>query len=407
MKGFDVVIIGGGTAGICAAARIKRSSPKLSVTIIEPSGNHFYQPAFTFIAAGLMNPQHIARPMSDVIPEGCAWIRDTVSVIDAEQNQIHLSGGEKILYKALIVAPGLSVDFESIAGLPDALNDRRHPVCSIYDTTNLKKFSELFSQFIGGTVVFSMPSGPLKCPSASLKIMILADDLLRKAGVREVTRMIYVTPYSSLFAVDGFSQTMTEVVRKREIDVLFEHEIAKIDLRNQTLHVAPSTEAAAQRNIKTIKYDLAHVTPRMKAPQMIAESNLHHQDGYFQNWMNVDPQTLQHQKFINIFAAGDVAGLPTMKTATGARAQAEVVAENICFLFKKGAQAPLPRKYDGYTCCPLITEIGRIIHPELGYEGKLLSKIPLNPFVPRKSLWVYNTSLLPKLYWNFMLKGLL
>lgn len=407
MKNFDVVVVGGGTAGICTAARIRRLESRLSVGVIEPSGNHFYQPAFTFVASGLMAPKLCARPMNDVIPKGCTWIRDTVGLIDAGQNQIHLSGGEKVGYKALVVAPGLSVDFESISGLPEALNDRRHPICSIYDSNNLQKFSELMAQFIGGTIVFSLPAGPLKCPSASLKILILADDILRNSGTREVARLVFITPYSSLFGVQGFVQTMNQVFHKRGIDVLFEHEVTKVDLRNQVVHLNAVSESAAQRNIKSIKYDLAHITPRMRAPQFISASELHHQEGHFQNWLDVDPLTLQHRKYINIFGAGDVAGLPTIKTATGARVQAEIVAENICFLFKKGTQLPLPRKYNGYTCCPLITGIGQVIHPEVGYEGKLLSSLPFNPFVPRKSLWYYNTNILPKLYWNFMVKGLL
>jgi sulfide:quinone oxidoreductase len=407
MKSFDVVVIGGGTGGICTAARLRRAAPRLSVAVVEPSGNHFYQPAFTFVACGLMPPELSARPMSDVIPEGCTWIRDAVSSIEAENNQIQLSGGEKITYRALVVSPGLSVDLDSVSGLADALNDRKQPVCSIYDPANIGKFRDLISQFIGGTIIFSLPSGPLKCSAATLKILILADDILRNSGVREMSRLIFVTPYSSIFGIAGFAETMNDVFKKRGVDVLFEHEVLKIDSRNQVLHLTPSTEAAAQRNIKSLKYDVAHITPHMKAPQFIAASNLHHSEGRFQSWLDVNPLTLQHTRFINIFGVGDVAGIPNIKTASAARAQAKVAAENICFLFKKGAQLPLPRKYNGYSLCPLVTGIGQALHPELGYDGQLLPSLPVNPYVPRNSLWFYNIKVLPRLYWNFMIKGIL
>jgi len=407
MKAFDVVIVGGGTGGICTAARLKRAAPKLNICLIEPSGNHFYQSMFTFVGSGLMPPTLVSRPTSDLVPAGCTWIRDTVSLIEAEQSQISLSGGEKLNYRVLVLAPGLALDIDSISNLGEALNDRRHPVCSIFDSANLEKCANLISQFMGGTMVFSMPSGPIKCPSAPLKILNLADDILRRSGVREVSRVIFITPYSNLFVVNGYAQALAEVAKKRGTEILFEHEVSKIDIRNQELHVSARTEAAAQRNIKTIKYDFAHITPQMKSPQFVTASNLHFPEGPFKNWLKVNPQTLQHADFINIFGVGDVAGVPSLKTGAAARAQAEVVAENILSLFKKGAQTPLPREYNGYTSCPFVTGIGEVMLGEFGYGGKLMPTFPGNPFVPRKSLWFYNTKIMPHLYWNFVLKGII
>lgn len=65
-------------------------------------------------------------------------------------------------------------------------------------------------------MVFSMPSGPIKCPSAPLKILNLADDILRRSGVREVSRVIFITPYSNLFVVNGYAQALAEVAKNGE-----------------------------------------------------------------------------------------------------------------------------------------------------------------------------------------------
>lgn len=405
MKGFDVVIVGGGTAGITVAARLKRELRVLNIAIIEPSGSHYFQPSFSLVASGLSDIKSSHRPMSGVIPEGCEWIRDAVTHIDADQRQVALSGGEKINYRALIVAPGLTLDVEAITGFTEALHDRRHPVCSVYDPTQLEKCSALTGQFLGGTMIFAIPSTPLKCPSAPLKMLYLTDDLLRKSGVREVTRLIFITPYSYIFGIAGFSQKINHLTRNRGIEVLYEHEVSRIDLRNQELLLEPRSEAAAQRKIRSVKYDFANITPHMKPPQFIIDSNLHHAEGHFKNWLEVHPLTLQHQRYINIFGLGDVAGLPTLKSGSAARAQASVVARNIVSLFRKGAQVPLPAQYDGYSCCPIFTEVGQAMHPEIGYEGKLLPSFCGHPFSTRRTFWHFNKSLMPLLYWNLMLKG--
>lgn len=405
MKGFDVVIIGGGTAGITVAARLKRELKALKIAIVEPSGSHYFQPSFSLVASGLSDAKSSQRPMSAVIPEGCDWIRDAVSLIDAEQQQVTLSGGENIRYRALIVAPGLTLDVEAIVGLNEALHDRRHPVCSVYDPTQLEKCSALVGQFLGGTMVFAIPSTPLKCPSAPLKMLYLTDDLLRKSGVREVTRLIFITPYSHLFGIPGFSQKINHLSRNRGIDVLFEHEVTQIDLRSQELILTARSDAAAQRKIKSVKYDFANITPQMRAPQFIIESNLHHAEGHFKNWLEVHPLTLQHLRYINIFGLGDVAGLPTLKTGSAARAQANIVAKNVVSLFRKGAQVPLPAQYNGYSCCPIFTEVGQAMYPEIGYDGKLLPSFYGDPFSTSRTLWHFNKTLMPILYWNLILKG--
>ena len=406
MKVFDVVVVGGGTAGITTAARLKRAAGNLNIAVIEPSGNHFHQPSFTFIATGLEQPHLGKRAMSEVIPTGCHWVRDALTHVDAENNTIQLSSGEFLGYRVLVVAPGLTLDVESVSGLGESLSDRTNPVCSIYDSSNLDKCRTLLSQFTGGLMLFSMPSGPIKCASAPFKIINLIDDQLRKSGVREVSRIVFITPYPGFFGLPGYEQTVVENAKRRGIELLQEHEVTKIDARNRQVLLTPVSEIAAARNIRNVRYDFAHITPRMRAPSFIRDSQLHHGEGTQSDWLLVDPFTLQHPRFLNIFGLGDVAGLPTMKSASAAIKQAEVVALNILSLFKAGKAHSLPARYNGYTSCPLYLGIGKSLEAEIGYEGQLLPSLPGSPFSPSRVSWILNRYIRPKIYWNKTLKGL-
>jgi sulfide:quinone oxidoreductase len=142
--------------------------------------------------------------------------------------------------------------------------------------------------------------------------------------------------------------------------------------------------------------------PPMAAPKFIENSELSYQEGDQKGWLAVDKFTLQHNNFKNIFGLGDVTGIPNSKTGAAIRKQYPVVAENIMALINN---KPITTKYDGYSSCPLITEVGKVMLAEFGYDSKLMPTFPLAPDVPRRSMWYLKKYLLPILYWKVMLKG--
>lgn len=142
----------------------------------------------------------------------------------------------------------------------------------------------------------------------------------------------------------------------------------------------------------------------MTAPTVVSESELAEKEGDQKGWLSVDKFTLQHKLFPNVFGIGDVTGVPNSKTGAAIRKQAPVVVEN---LLSAMTQKPIAAHYDGYSSCPLVTEVGKVILAEFGYDGKLLPSFPVNPAKERRSMWFLKRYLLPKLYWYGMLRGLL
>ena len=126
-------------------------------------------------------------------------------------------------------------------------------------------------------------------------------------------------------------------------------------------------------------------------------------------WLDVDHHSLQHNKYSNIFGVGDVAALPTAKTGAAIRKQVPVVVENILLLRKHKSLSNL--SYNGYSSCPLVTGYGKMVLAEFDYKGnftpdpKLKQMLVFNSAKEHWRLWYLKKYMLPKLYWNKMLKG--
>ena len=83
---FDVVVVGGGSAGIGVTASLLKRRPTLRVAIIEPSDKHYYQPAWTLVGAGAYDIAETVKSMADIIPRNAGWIQIAVSGFDPEHN---------------------------------------------------------------------------------------------------------------------------------------------------------------------------------------------------------------------------------------------------------------------------------------------------------------------------------
>jgi len=406
-KKFKLLILGGGTGGISLAARLVRHLGPGQIGIVEPASDHYYQPAWTLVGAGLYRKEKTRRPEAEVIPRGCTWLQTAVQKVFATENRVRLASGTDVHYDFLVVATGLRLNWESIAGLQGNLG--QNGVCSIYEYDQVDKVRSMLHDFTGGTALFVMPAPPIKCAGAPQKIMYLADGLFRKAGVRAQTKIIFATAGKSIFAIPEFTAPLNAVLQRKGIEARFSHRLLSIDAQKKVATFAKTTETKAADGAlltatteENIAYGLLHVVPTMSAHSYVAESNLACADGPQAGWLQVDMHTLQHPMHRNIFGIGDVTGVPNSKTGAAIRKQVPVVERNLIEAMACKSPSHL---YDGYASCPLVTDKGRVILAEFGYNGKLLPTFPLNPTKERFSMWVLKRYLLPRLYWDGMLRG--
>ncbi len=232
----------------------------------------------------------------------------------------------------------------------------------------------------GGVALFGRPATEMKCAGAPLKYAFLTDDTLRRRGRRERAELIYNAPQRSLFSVPIVAEKLRMLFRDRGVQTNFGHDLAAIDLGRRI-----ATYRTAE-GMQEFRYDFINVVPPMRAPEAVRNSPLRWQSGPFaaDGWAEVDRHTLRHLRFPEVFAVGDVAGVPKGKTAASVKWQVPVAVDHLVATIE-GREST--ERYDGYTSCPLITRIGRAMLVEFDYEDNLVPSFP-GVIAPLEELWI-------------------
>lgn len=395
----QIVIIGGGTAGITVAARLHRADSALDIALIEPSSKHYYQPLWTLVGAGVVKKETTEHEEARYIPNGVKWIKDYVEEVDPDTNKVVTRNGDEIQYDYLVVAPGIQLNWDKVRGLKETLG--KNGVCSNYGYDLVDYTWETLRNFKGGTAIFTNPAGQVKCGGAPQKIMYLVEDYTRKLGIRDKTTIIGAFAGTKMLAVPEINTTLEHIVHERGIDMRFHHNLCAIDgeKKEATFEVTDGD----MKKVVTLPFDMIHVTPPQSAPDFIRRSKLVPTEGPNAGWVNVDIHTLQHPVYPNVFSLGDVAALPTAKTGAAIRKQAPVLVKNLLAVIHRQR---LQGSYNGYSSCPLVTGYGKLVLAEFTYGNKYKPTFPIDQTKERYDMYLLKRYVLPQMYWHGMLRGL-
>lgn len=377
-----IVIAGGGAAGLTAASRLAQSLDGATITLIEPRKEHWYQPGFTLIAAGI-KPQHYAvSQTTDYVPKGVDFVAEKVIEIDPEAKKVVTDGGKTFAYDFLIVALGLELNYAGIEGMDTARIGQNglgslymNPAAAAATFTAMSTFADK-----GGIGLFGRPATEMKCAGAPLKYTFITDDHLRRRGNRGKAEIHYMAHGKVLFSVPIVAEKVRMLFEDRGVKVHQDHVLQAIDIDRKIATYKTPNGPREQG------YDFINVIPPMRAPEPVRRSPLPWKEGPFaaDGWMEVDRQTLRHKRYANIFGVGDVAGVPKGKTAASVKWQVPVAVDHLL----ADIQGKVSKEtYNGYTSCPLITRLGRAMLIEFDYKDNLVMSFP-GMIAPLEELWI-------------------
>lgn len=424
-KQVKILIVGGGSGGIMALARLHRALSNSDITIIAPNEVHLYQPSQVFVAAGLETIEDMVKDNKEFIADDVNWIKDEVATFNPEKNTVTTRAGEEVAYDFMLVATGMVYHYEWIKGLSQD-DIGKNGISSVY-LSDLEKgtadggkitwewFEALKKAAASGTkpkAIYTAPNTSIKCGGAPQKILYLSADHLKKDGLS--ANFVYATAKAKLFQFPEIEKSLQKVQEGYDsITNKFGHNLIEIDVNKKVAtfeHIyevkgaydADLDEYDMTEHKETVEmsYDFIHIVPPMSASQPVIDT-LGWKKGNAKGWLEVDPETLQHRKYKNIFGIGDVCGIPICRTGGSARHQAPIVVEN---LISEIEGRKLAEKFDGYTVCPIKVEYGKIILAEFNYEG-VSTSFPLAVEEPRYLWWAFDLYMLKPMYWYLMLRG--
>lgn len=399
---FKFIVAGGGSASVSIVNNLIRSGrvQPSQILVIEPSLVNYYQPGFTMIGGRVLgdaesikkNSMHIIEnKTANMFPFSVPILQKEVVSFNPEQNSLLVSGGESLKYENLIVSMGIHLDFEAVPGLKQALDDEKSTVGSIYRLPYAFKTNKIIENFKGGNAIFCIPPLPIKCPGAPQKIMHLAIDNFKAAGVTDF-KVHYFMAQPAIFSVPKYAKKLKEIAEGKGINLHFEHTISRVEHEKKLAYFKNKDGEIA------VPYDMLHVPPPQRGVNALKNSTLVDKTGF----VEVNKETLRHTRYNNVWALGDCANTPIPKTLAGALSQSQVLTHNLFqVLDKKDTNA----KYEGYTACPIFVGNNKLMMCEFKYGLVPHESFSYKQDIPNGFYYWAKKWLFPRVYMKLVKKN--
>lgn len=399
-----ILIIGGGAEGVAMAAALHRELPKATLTLVEPSEEHCYRAGLHLVATSFWKAKDISKREAEVLPSGLRWIQESVAGIDACQNQVELVSGEVIRYDFLVLVPELKRDWSSVPGLDDHVlgQGRLHSI----DTPEAAAQARSAIQELvrtGGRGIFVNGPTQMASDGVSQSLCLLTENFASRRQTRSRLTFDYYTATDDLFDIPFYTPRLEQIFKDRQIGVSTAFKLTGVEA---------SASKAIFEDLRTGEthsegFDCLLVAPMLSAPDFVRQSGLGWSEGDFAagGWVMVDPKTLIHRDHANIIAFGDAAGLSSAKTLGAIKSQLPVALANLSSLIMD--QAP-SATYNGYTCCPILTDEGHALMCEYDDSRRPTPTFPYSLFSPAEEQrlgWIITRYLQKPCYFHLTLRG--
>ena len=390
-----LVVLGAGTAGTMVVNKLRKLLPATdwTITVVDKDDIHDYQPGYLFIPFGMNSPEQVRKRKRPFIHDGIDVVTGEIDLVDPAAKAVRLVDGRALAYDQLVIATGTSPRPDQTEG---TLGPQWHKeVGEFYTYDGAVALRDQLAAFTGGRLVVHITELPIKCPVAPLEFTFLADDWLRKRGLREATDLVFVTPLDGAFTKPVASRTLGNVLEDKGVVVEPDFMVERIDQDRKVLVSYDEREVA---------YDQLVTIPLNMGADFVARSGL----GDELNYVPVDKHTMQSTAHPDIWALGDAGNLPTSKAGSVAHFSVEVFVDNFV---EHVAGRPMTHSFDGHANCFVESGHGKALLLDFNYDTEpLTGHFPFPKVGPMTLLGESRANHLGKLafrhvYWNALLPG--
>jgi sulfide:quinone oxidoreductase len=380
-----ILILGGGVGGTLTAnllaRRLRRQlkAGTATITVVDASGEHVYQPGFMYIAMGGERAAKLHRPERGLLDPRVTLVVGTVERIDETARIVELVDGVRLGYDQLVLATGSRI-------VPEAIEHFGAEARHFYTAEAAADLRAALDRFEGGRIVVGIAGMPYKCPPAPLEVTFLIDTELRERGLREKTTIDFCSPIGRAFTIESVSEMATPILEQRGIEL---HTFFNVEAIDPARKVVQSLEG------EELPYDLLILVPPHKGQQFLMDSGLAPAPG---GWLPTDRATLRVGGRPNVFALGDATDLPLSKAGSTAHFEAPVVAEQIVAAIERREPSGKHAAYQGRVMCFFEIGDGKGTLLQFDYDH------PPKPPTPNR-FWHLGKIVFNKTYWHTVPKG--
>ena len=194
----NVIVIGAGFGGLGCAKTFAdaKDSSGVAVTVIDAKSWFTIGGTWQYAWAGRVDTSSTTWDLSKCGAQfpGVSMLLDTdVASLDLEGKKVVLGDGTALEYDHLVLSPGVVGDPSSVPGMDATLDMYSH------DSIERQRadVQDIIADARAGetqTLLVAIGAVPYKCPVAPFEAAFIADDVIRRAGVRDKVDIVVTAP---------------------------------------------------------------------------------------------------------------------------------------------------------------------------------------------------------------------
>lgn len=305
-----VVVLGAGTGGMPAAYETKEALGKdHEVVMVNERPEFRFVPSNPWVAVGWREANAVTMPIEKYLSKkGIGFVCARVDEIDANNNQLVTSTGDRIDYDYLIIATGPRLAFDAIEGSgPEGFTQS---VCTLDHAMDCYDDFEKLVANPGPVVVGSFQGA--SCFGPAYEYAFILDKALRDAKIRHKVPMTFVTsePYIGHLGLGGVgdSKSMLESeLRNRNIKWVTNATVDKVE--DGMMHVSELNRKGEVEFNHDLPFNHAMLIPPFAGVKAVAGvEGLCNPKGFV-----ITDEHQRSPKYPNIFSGGVCVAIPPVE----------------------------------------------------------------------------------------------